>query len=33
MSSALMKIMPPTTIGCLVSPTRFTAPSSAPEVA
>ncbi|MCI47564.1 hypothetical protein A2U01_0068806 [Trifolium medium] len=28
-----MKILPPTTMGCLVAPTRFTAPSSAPGVA
>ncbi|MCI91393.1 hypothetical protein A2U01_0112687, partial [Trifolium medium] len=32
MPSALMKILPSTTIGCLVAPTRFTAPSSASEL-
>ncbi|KAK2400231.1 hypothetical protein QL285_049951 [Trifolium repens] len=32
MSSALMKILSPTTIGCLVAPTRFTATSSTPGV-
>ncbi|KAK2379330.1 hypothetical protein QL285_067144 [Trifolium repens] len=32
MSSALMKILPPTTIRFLVAPTRFTAPSSASEL-
>ncbi|KAK2395311.1 hypothetical protein QL285_057056 [Trifolium repens] len=32
MPSALMKIFPPTTIGCLVAPTRFTTPSSTPGV-